>query len=123
MPKILETFIVLCILLCISGCGADDTEVVQEDVPVKFVSVVPPNGYVIDAGVRIITLTFNGIPSDVTTDSGNLELNGNQVMISDFDYNFTSHIAELTITWADGIQKLQYHITMPCANEDTGCEW
>ncbi|MDE0011044.1 MAG: hypothetical protein OXU36_07850 [Candidatus Poribacteria bacterium] len=69
MYKILGTFIVLSFLLYISGCGTDDTQVVEEDVSVRFVSVRLPNSLEISANAWI-TLRFDGIPTEVTTNVG-----------------------------------------------------
>ncbi|MDE0011046.1 MAG: hypothetical protein OXU36_07860 [Candidatus Poribacteria bacterium] len=119
MFKFLATFIVLLVSLCISGCGADDTEVVEEDVPVSFVSARPPSGDVIGPNSSV-TITFDGVPIDITANRGNVEVIHNRVIVSRL---YTDSLGEvkLIITWADGTHTLLYVLTAPCADENDPC--
>jgi len=118
MSKVFTFFMVL-VLLYISGCGADEDEVeVIEDIPVNFLSAVPPSGSVIGA-TATITITFDGIPSEVSINRGNFEVIENRIVVAPF---YTVGEVELRVTWADGTQKLVYTLTAPCAGEDVGCE-
>ena len=77
--------------------------------PVAFVSVDPA----IDTQITVndtITLTFDNPPAGVTVSEGVATITDNTVRIAG---PFTPGIRELTITWADGSQTLNYTIRQP----------
>ena len=77
--------------------------------PVAFVSVDPA----IDSEITVddsITLTFDNPPTDVTVSDGTATITDNTVTITG---PFTPGILELTITWADGSQTLNYTVRQP----------
>ena len=101
--EILIVLICLCVSLCVCGCGGDDVEV-EESVPVSFVSASPPGGYLASNGT--ITVTFDGVPRDVRVSQGTVKVVGKTATITG---PFTG-LLTLTLTWADGIQKLNYYV-------------
>ena len=106
--------IVITILLtvCIAGCEPNDEE--EAEVPiVSFVSAEPLPGNV-DAD-STITITFDSVPEDVKVEAGRAKIGkisiaGKTVKIHG---PFASGLLSLTITWADGIQTLNYTVTSP----------
>ncbi|MYG08871.1 hypothetical protein F4167_20100, partial [Candidatus Poribacteria bacterium] len=77
--------------------------------PVAFVSVDPA----IDTEITVndpITLTFDNPPEDVTVSEGVATITDNTVTIVG---PFTPGTLELTITWADGSQTLNYSVRQP----------
>ena len=90
----------------LAGCGdIDDTD---EPVPVNFVSATPPDGEISPLGT--ITVTFDNTPVDLTVSHGTVT-GGKTAFISG---PFTPGPLALTLTWADGIQKLTYTVLGPC---------
>ena len=77
--------------------------------PVAFVSVDPAIGSEITVN-DTITLTFDNPPEDVTVSEGVATITDNTVTIAG---PLTPGIRELTITWADGSQTLNYTIRQP----------
>ncbi|MYA68526.1 hypothetical protein F4009_01625, partial [Candidatus Poribacteria bacterium] len=77
--------------------------------PVAFVSVTPA----IDTEITVndtITLTFDNPPEDVTVSEGVATITDNTVTIAG---PFTPGTLEMTITWADGSQTLNYTVRQP----------
>lgn len=120
MLKMFVTLLTLLLLPSISGCGADEVEVI-EDVRVNFVSATPPTGSAIGANASV-TLTFDSVPRDVTTNRGDVEFIQNGIIVSRL-YTDSLGEVELKVTWAGGTHTLLYVLTAPCADEDedTGC--
>ena len=115
MTKLFSSFVVLLTgLLTVSmlaGCGGDDI-VTDEPVPANFVSATPPGGEVAVNGT--ITVIFDNPPTDVTANAGNLTVAGKTATITG---PFTPPgPLTLTITWANGIQTLNYTVTAPCCS-------
>ena len=79
--------------------------------PVVFVSADPANGVEITTN-DTITLTFDNTPEDLTINTGVAITTDKTVTITG---PFTPGTLELTITWADGIQKLSYTVRAPVA--------
>lgn len=92
------------------GCGDDEGEVETQKVePVNLVSVIPPPGE--DNAIEpnaTITLSFDGIPTDVTSTAGKITVSGKTVLI---DGPFTPGTLEIIVTWTDGTQKLFYTVS------------
>ena len=115
MYKTLGTFIVLSILLYISGCGADTDEA---DTPIKFMWANPPSYSTISPSGNII-LTFDSIPANLSVTPGIIEAReGRRVTIAG---PFSPGPLEMRITWTDGMLDLRYYVISPCADEDTEC--
>ena len=113
------TFFMLLTLLGIIGCGADEDKVeVMEDMQVNFLSATPPSGTAIGAAATI-TITFDGVPSEVTINRGNFEIIENRIVVGPL---YTVGEVELVVTWADGTQKLLYYLTAPCADPEVACQ-
>ena len=74
--------------------------------PVAFVSVAPASGTEITTN-DTITLTFDDPPEDVTVSEGVGIVSDNTLTITG---PFTPGTLEMTITWADGSQTLNYTI-------------
>ena len=91
----------------LAGCGdIDDTD---EPVPVHFVSATPPGGEIAANGT--IMVTFDNPPTDVTVSAGTVTVAGKTATIAG---PFTPGPLPLTLTWADGIQMLNYIVSSPC---------
>ena len=106
--EFVDTFRILAILISILlaihivGCGADDAE----DVPVNFVSVTPPGGEI--GGNATITLTFDNIPTGVTSTAGNVTVVGKSVVI---EGPFKSGDLKFTVAWVGGSRDLTFYVT------------
>ena len=94
----------LLICLCAGGCGGDEVNEIEEEIPVSFVSV----GGCLPTGP--ITITFDGEPKDVTVNAGTVKVSGRIATITG---PFTPGHA-LTITWTDGTQTLHHNVPSPC---------
>ena len=114
MTKLFRSLVLLLVgLLAVSmlaGCGGDDDTVTDEPVPVNFVSATPPGGEI--AANRIIVVTFDNSPADVIVNAGTVTVAGKTAAIVG---PFTPGALALTITWADGIQTLNYVVGLCCA--------
>ena len=77
--------------------------------PVAFVSADPESDAEITTN-DTITLTFDNPPEDVTVSEGTATVTDNTVTIAG---PFTPGALELTITWADGSQTLNYTVRQP----------
>ena len=121
MTKLFRNFILLlAFLLAVSmlvGCGEDDDTLTDEPVPANFVSASPPGGDIAANGR--ITVTFDNHPTDVTVSVGTVTVAGKTATITG---PFRPGPLALTITWADGIQVLDYQVVGPdcCALRVTG---
>ena len=94
--------LMMSLTLALSGCGSDDP--LEETVPVaKFVSVSPLGG----CTPKMITVTFDNPPRDVTVSAGTVTVAGKTATIAG---PFTPGPLALTITWADGTQALNYSV-------------
>ncbi|MYC77476.1 formylglycine-generating enzyme family protein [Candidatus Poribacteria bacterium] len=93
-----------------NGCDAEEVEV-EKEMPVNLVSVIPSPG--LDNEIEpnaTITLSFDGTPTDVTSTAGKVTISDKTVLI---DGPFTPGPLEITVTWADGTQKLNYTVFVP----------
>ena len=111
MRKMFRTFALLLTgLLTVSmlaGCGGDDDG--DEEAPsASFVSAAPPGGEIAANGS--ITVTFDDAPVDVTVSAGTVTVAGKSATITG---PFLPGPLALTLTWADGIQALNYTVTGP----------
>ncbi len=89
-------------ILCICGCGADESET-PEFLPANFVSVTPHNlcdGFPANGTIAV---TFDNPPRDVTVSAGTVTVAGKTAFIAG---PFTPGPLALTITWSDGTQAL-----------------
>ena len=102
------------------GCGHDDVEVVEEDVPVNFLWANPPSRAVIGPKTTI-TLTFDGMPINITSSNGKVTVSKETAVISGPFAGPYGKMVEWTITWKDGTQKLLYYIAVVCADEGDPC--
>ena len=113
MTKLFRTLVLLLVGLFVismyAGCGGDDDRVADDPIPVNFVSAIPSGGEI--AGNGTITVTFDNAPADVAVSTGTVKLAGKTATITG---PFTPGPLALTITWADGIQTLDYTVTGPC---------
>ena len=98
-------FLIMLMVLILAGCGGDDDSL--EDVaPVsKIVSTTPPGGC--PPVNRIITVTFDNPPGDVTVSNGTVTVEGH---IATIVGPFTPGPLSVTITWATGTQVLNYTV-------------
>ena len=112
MTKLFRNFILLLAgLLAVSmlaGCGGDDDPGTDKPVPVNFVSASPSGGQIATNGT--ITITFDNAPGEVRVSAGTVKITGKTAAITG---PFTLGALTLTITWADGIQALNYKVTAP----------
>ena len=102
--------LLLAVLLTVSiltGCGGDDDT--DEPIPVSFVSANPLGGEI--GPLEPITVTFDNAPTDVTVNAGTVTVAGRTATITG---PFTPGPLPLTLTWADGIQELEYTVKGPC---------
>ena len=90
------------------GCGGDDDTLTDEPVPVNFISASPPGGEIAANGR--ITVTFDNTPVDVRVSVGTVTIAGKTATITG---PFRPGPLTLTITWADGIQILDYTVVGP----------
>ena len=111
MKKMFRTFALLLTgLLTVSmltGCGGND-DGDEEAPPANFVSANLPGGEIAANGT--ITVTFDDAPVDVTVSAGTVTVAGKSATITG---PFRPGALALTITWADGIQALNYTVTGP----------
>ena len=77
--------------------------------PVAFVRANPTSGAELDVG-DTITLTFDNRPNNVTVSTGNVRSLGKNVRITG---PFDPGPLSLTITWADGSERLNYTVRTP----------
>ena len=77
--------------------------------PVAFVSVSPRAGSTISADTALV-LRFDGIPENVSVNTGTVKTNGNTVTITG---PFGSGALRVEVTWRDGKQTLQYTVRKP----------
>ena len=98
----------------LTGCGSDDD--IDEPIPVNFVSATPPDGEIAANGT--ITVTFDNKPVDVTISHGDgtITVSGKTATIHG---PFTPGSLELTLTWADGTQVLNFTVRSPCCSAPT----
>ena len=121
MTKLFRNFaLLLTSLLAVSmlvGCGEEDDILTDEPVIANFVSASPLGGVIAANGT--ITLTFDNTPVDVTVSVGTVTVAGKTTTITG---PFRPGPLTLTITWADGIQVLDYTVVGPdcCALRVTG---
>ena len=111
MTKLFRNFaLLLAGLLAVSiltGCGADDD--IDEPIPVNFVTANPTGGDIAANGT--IMVYFDNAPADVTVSHGTVTVAGKTATIAG---PFTPGALALTITWADGVQELNYRVASPC---------
>ena len=99
------------VLVCLSviymvSCGQREDDAVDA---IALVSAEPSNGSTIEAH-GIITVTFDGVPGNVSVNVGVVKQLGTTVTISG---PFPPGPLTLTITWADGVQTLTYTVATP----------
>ena len=113
MAKLFGTFALLLsgllVVSMLASCGGDDD--IDEPVLANFVSAFPPGGEIAANGT--ITVTFDNTPTDVTVNRGTVTVNGKTATIAG---PFIPGPLALTITWADGIQTLNYTVVAPCCS-------
>ena len=122
---------VMGILVCnvyIIGCGGDEI-VTPKDISTNFIAAFPPSGAVIVVNTPII-LRFDNLPRDLTSNVGNIgpvtaSRRSRHVNPDSPEFQLTGPFLpgslKVTITWADGSQKLRYVVTAVCADENTTC--
>ena len=98
-------------VLSVAGCG-DDLLPLEETV--SFVSANPPAGSIIQQDT-IITVTFNGVPGNVTVNPGNATTAGKIVVISGA---FTEGAQSIYLSWDDYDYVLDYKVT-PATPKET----
>ena len=116
MKKLFKGFILLfagvLTVSMLSGCGdIDDTD---EPVPVNFVSATPTGGAI--SPIVPIIVTFDNPPTDVTVSAGVVTVAGKTATIMG---PFTPGPLVLTLTWADGTQRLIFRVRSPCCSPPT----
>lgn len=102
MLRLLSTLLVG--LLAVYGCVPDDYE--YGEAPVHFVSVTPRSGESIAANTTL-TLTFDGVPVNLTSSAGKVTVHGKTAKI---DGPFTPGPLEILVAWTDQTVKLTYII-------------
>lgn len=110
MFRISSILITILLTFYITGCGDDAVEI-EQDGPVNFLSVTPPSGS--DSQITAnttIRLTFDGEPRRVQSTIGKITISGNTVSITG---PFIPGTLEITVSWTDGTQTLNYTIPMP----------
>lgn len=109
MFKVLVTLIVSLFAVYISDCTHDKAET-EKKKPVNLLYVEPPNGSSVEL-LGSITLTFDDVPTDVTSTKGTVTVSGKTAVIGGFFIGPPGLVAglDLTITWTDGSQKLSYY--------------
>jgi hypothetical protein len=91
-------------VLSVAGCGADPPPLEKT---VSFVSANPPVDSIIQQDT-IITVTFNGVPGNVTVNPGKATLTGKTVTISDA---FAEGAHSIYLSWDDCDYVLDYKVT------------
>ena len=89
------------------SCGQREED--NEVGTIALVSAEPPDGSTINAN-GIITVTFDGVPNNVSVNVGVVKQLGTKATISG---PFTAGPLTLTITWTDGVQTLTYTVATP----------
>lgn len=102
MLRILSTLLVG--LLAVYGCVPDDYE--YEEAPVHFVSVTPRSGESIAANTTL-TLTFDGVPTNLMSSAGKVTVHGRTAQI---EGPFTPGPLKILVAWTDQTVKLTYVI-------------
>lgn len=102
MLRILSTL--LAGLLAVYGCVPDDPK--YEEWPVHFVSVTPRSGESIAANTTL-TLTFDGVPINLTSSAGQVTVYETTAKI---DGPFTPGPLGIIVAWTDGTVRLTYII-------------
>ncbi len=111
MPFKRLSFLLLTVT-CFLIAGCDFLEPTDSTVPsatVGFVSVDPPNGSTIEPDATI-TVTFDAFPGEVAVNQGTVTMAGQTVSISG---PFSVGPLSLSISWADGVQRLTYTVDDP----------
>jgi hypothetical protein len=91
-------------VLSVAGCGADPPPLEKT---VSFVSANPPVDSIIQQDT-IITVTFNGVPGNVTVNPGNATTAGKIVVISGA---FAKGAQSVYLSWDDCDYVLDYKVT------------
>ena len=104
MLRILSTLLTGLLAVYISGCVPDDTE--YEDAPVHFVSITPRNDESIGVNTTL-TLTFDGVPLNLTSSPGKVTVDGRTAQI---EGPFMPGPLEIIVTWTDGTIRFTYTI-------------
>ena len=92
------------------SCGGEEDIGTDEPVLANFVSATPPGGAIAANGT--ITVTFDNTPGDVMVSTGTvIKLTDKTATIAG---PFKPGPLVLTITWANGIQALDYTVTTVC---------
>jgi hypothetical protein len=105
MFRIFITSIVSLFAVYISGCAYDEDEI-QEEITANLVQVTPPNGSELGVNDSII-LTFDNIPTGVTSTVGLVTVSGKTALIS-VPFELGS-LVNLTVRWVDGSKELNFH--------------
>ncbi len=90
--------------LAIAFSGCDETEET-----VSFIKAIPADGRTIQTDTKII-VTFNGTPTGLKANNGNLSISGMNATIKG---PFPLGTLELVLTWDDGAISLTYTVAAP----------
>ncbi len=91
--------LVSCLAIAFSGCG-------ETEGTVSFTKAIPADGSTIQTDTEII-VTFDGTPTGLKANNGNLSLSGVKATIKG---PFTTGTLELVLTWDDGTTSLTYTV-------------
>ena len=104
--RILSILLASLLAVYISGCREEEDYENPEEVPVHFVSVSPRSGETIAANATL-TLTFDGVPINLTASAGKVTVNGRTAYI---DGPFTPGPLEIIVAWTYQTVRLTYII-------------
>ena len=100
----------LCCAISMSGCdGDDEKEKPLKPVKVNFVSASPAPGSTLERDATIL-LTFDGTPTGVSVNVGDIPVDGTTVSVSG---PFSPGTLGLTVNWDDGQQTFTYNVNEP----------
>ena len=103
MFRALVTLIISLFAVYISGCGQDKNES-QEEITANFLQVTPSIGSEVGSEDSII-LTFDSVPTGITSTAGTATVSGKTVVIhGPFDPGFLN----FTVTWVGGRKRLNF---------------
>ena len=103
MFRTLVTLIVSLFAVYICGCSPYKAET-QEEITANFLQVTPSIGSELEPQDPVI-LTFDSIPTGVTSTAGSVTVSGKTVVIrGPFDPGFLN----LTVTWVGGRKSLNF---------------
>ena len=103
MFRTLATLIICLLAVCIGGCYQDE----QVDTPVNFLRAEPEPFSLINSN-NTITLYFDGIPTNFTSNVGDVVVKGKTVEITITEKDFKDHYVAVKVAWADRNRLLLY---------------